>query len=101
MRKVDYFGSLLNEKVSPYSLSFFRDNAIDQTKRGIYRLYIIEDNYAVAKVLNGKILDYTVIDNVYDYKEVYTHSKDSDDVRRQAIYHGTCILEGYGLGYDL
>lgn len=101
MKDVEMFGNLLNQVLKPYSLKYVRDNAQLQGQKGMYQLAIIDDEYIVVKCLGGTITDYCIIDTRDNYKELYTNSKDSQAVRRQALYHGTCLLEGYGLGYDL
>ena len=102
MRDKDYFGNLINEKEAPYSLRYFKANAlIQEGQKGVYRLYILGDSYAVAKCIGNNIVDYCILGNVYDYKELYTNSRNSKETLRQALYHGACILEGVNLGYNL
>ena len=108
MRDTKYFGNLINERQTPYKIREFEERAIAQKKfrdKGL-QLYIIDNNYAVARVKNGKVTRYTIVGNMDDYKELYTNSRDNDDVCRQALYHGACLLtrragKTIGLGYDL
>lgn len=103
MRKeVEYFGNLINEKINPYTLTEFRKGArVQPNQKGMYQLYIINEEYAVCKMLNGVITDYCIIADIQEYKQLYTNSKCTIDLTKQALYHGVCILEGIGLGYDL
>jgi len=108
MKEVNYFGNLINERQTPYKIREFEARAIAQKKfrdKG-YQLYIIDDNYAVARVKNGKITRYTILGDIDNYKELYTNSRDNEAVCRQALYHGACLLtrragKTIGLGYDL
>ena len=108
MRDTKYFGNLINERQTPYKIREFEERAIAQRKfrdKG-FQLYIIDDNYAVARVKNGKVTRYTIVGNMDDYKELYTNSRSSEDVCRQALWHGACLLtrragRPIGLGYDL
>lgn len=102
MKRVEYFGNLLNEKINPYPLKQFVAEAMPQGKQcGRYRLYIIDNYYAVAKLEKGAVKDYCLVGNLDEYKRVYTNSKDATDTKEQALYHGVCLLEEVGLGYDL
>jgi len=108
MRDTKYFGNLINERQTPYKIREFEERAIAQKKfrdKGL-QLYIIDDNYAVARVKNGKVTRYTILGDIDGYKELYTNSRDNEAVCRQALYHGACLLtrragRTIGLGYDL
>ena len=108
MKEVNYFGNLINERQTPYKIREFEARAIAQKKfrdKGL-QLYIIDNNYAVARVKNGKITRYTILGDIDNYKELYTNSRDNEAVCRQALYHGACLLtrragKTIGLGYDL
>jgi len=108
MKEVNYFGNLINERQTPYKIREFEERAVIQRKfrdKGL-QLYIIDNNYAVARVKNGKITRYTILGDIDNYKELYTNSRDNEAVCRQALYHGACLLtrragKTIGLGYDL
>jgi len=108
MKEVNYFGNLINERQTPYKIREFEERAVIQRKfrdKGL-QLYIIDNNYAVARVKNGKITRYTILGDIDNYKELYTNSRDNEAVCRQALYHGACLLtrragRTIGLGYDL
>ena len=108
MRKIDYFGNLINEKINPFTIGEFESRAIAQKKWRVanYGLYIIDDRYAVARLKGGKITRFTIVGEIENYRTLYTNSRDSDSVCRQALYHGACILtkrggKTIGLGYDI
>lgn len=108
MQEIKYFGNLINEKVKPVPLKEFKEKAIPQQKWKAegYMLYILDNKYAVARLKGSKILDYCIVGDVDDYRELYTNNKSSESKCRQALYHGVCLLtrrkrKTIGLGYDV
>lgn len=108
--EVKYFGNLLNEQVHEESIKDFLKRAVPQEKYKAdnFQVYLLDDEVAVARLSskNSKVIRYTILGNRYSYKQMYTNSHESEDIFRQALYHGACILtrrngKSIGLGYDL
>ena len=108
MKKVEYFGNLINEQVNLERIRDFENKAIPQKnyRSGVFQVYLLDDEIAVARKKGNKITRYTVLGKREDYRTIYTNSRDSVDILKQALYHGACILtnrggKAIGLGYDL
>ena len=108
MKDLQRFGNLLNEQDNPILIKDFEKIAIPQRK---YRadnvqLYMYEDILAVATLNKGKITRYTLLGNRDEYKTMYSGSRATEDIFRQALWHGACILtrragNTIGLDYNL
>ena len=105
MKDLQRFGNLLNEQDNPILIKDFEEVAIPQKKYrdGNIQLYIYEDMLAVATLNKGKITRYTLLGNRDEYKTMYSGSRATEDIFRQALWHGACILTrraGITIGLD-
>lgn len=111
MRKeVNYFGNLINEQVKQGTIAEFLKVAIPQKhyKDSQFQVYLLGNEIAVGRISSktDKIIRYCILGDRETYRQLYTNSRNNEDIFRQALYHGACILtnrngKSIGLGYDL
>lgn len=111
MRKeLQFFGNLINEQVKQGSIADFLKVAVPQKnyREGQFQVYLLDNEIAVGRLSSkdNKTIRYTILGDRDTYRQMYTNSRDSEDIFRQALYHGACILtnrngKAIGLGYDL
>lgn len=109
-KDVKRFGNLINEQVKESTVREFLERAIPQKnyKADSFQVYLLDDEIAVARISrkSDKVIRYCILGDRETYRQLYTNSRNNEDIFRQALYHGACILtnrngKSIGLGYDL
>jgi len=108
MKDLNRFGNLINEQDNPIVIRDIEKLAISQGRkyyRDNIQVYLWDNLIVVARVkyYGGKITRYTILGDRDDYRVLYTNSRDSEDILKQALWHGACILTrraGITIGLD-
>jgi hypothetical protein len=111
MKDLQRFGNLINEQDNPIVIRDIEKLAVSQGRkyyRDNIQVYLWDNLIVVARVkyYGGKITRYTILGDRDDYRVLYTNSRDSEDILKQALWHGACILtrragNTIGLDYNL